>query len=371
MQRIRQDTAVKLDDSRRILEALVSAVIVLDRDLKLIFMNSAAEMLFALSFRQAWGQYFQELATGAEVVIVGLQRCLDKASPYTERGLHLNLPNGQPITVDITVAPLLDQNRQTTELLLELRQVDQQLRISREEHLLAQQDITRSLVRNLAHEIKNPLGGLRGAAQLLEREFKDPALKEYTQVIIGEADRLRNLVDRLLGPNQLPVYQPVNIHELLERVRSLVQAESGPGIDIERDYDPSIPFLRGDADQLLQALLNIVRNAAQALNQHGVITLRTRIQRQYTIGHRRHKLVVRLDIIDNGPGIAEERQEAIFYPMISGRAEGTGLGLSIAQNLVNQHGGLIECTSQSGQTVFSLLLPLEKPREQKGTDMGH
>jgi two-component system nitrogen regulation sensor histidine kinase GlnL len=215
------------------------------------------------------------------------------------------------------------------------------------------------LIRNLAHEIKNPLGGLRGAAQLLEQEFADQSLKEYTQIIIGEADRLRNLVDRMLGPIRPPVYDDVNIHEVLERVRTLVLAEIGDGIHIEQDYDPSIPLLKGDADQLIQAVLNIVRNAVQALEGQGVILIRTRVQRQYTIGHTRHKLVARLDIIDNGPGISKERLEEIFYPMISGRIDGTGLGLSIAQVLVSQHGGLIECESRPGKTVFTLLLPLE------------
>ena len=360
---------MKPDYSNRVLEGLSTSVMVLDQELKLVFINPAAEMLFALSMRQAQGLCFANLATGAETLMPNLAHCLNNASPFTEHELHLILPDAQPITVDITVSPLLEEHLSMA-LLVELRQVDRQLRISREEHLLAQHHITRSLLRNLAHEIKNPLGGLRGAAQLLERDFSDHALKEYTDIIIGEADRLRHLVDRLLGPIQLPVYQEVNIHQLLERVYNLVQAESGPGIHIERDYDPSIPPLRGDADQLLQALLNIVRNAAQALNHQGIIILRSRVQRQCTIGHSRHKLVARLDIIDNGPGIPEEHQEDIFYPMISGRADGTGLGLSIAQNLANQHGGLIECASRPGRTVFSLLLPLEKLNGEKGTDMG-
>jgi two-component system nitrogen regulation sensor histidine kinase GlnL len=265
------------------------------------------------------------------------------------------------ITVDCTVSALLERET-VVELLVELRQVDRQLRINREESLLAQQNTARALVRNLAHEIKNPLGGLRGAAQLLEREFQDDSLKEYTRIIIGEADRLRNLVDRMLGPTHPPMYSRINIHEVLERVRSLVAAECGPGLRIERDYDPSIPPVTGDSDQLIQALLNIVRNAVQALENQGLIILRTRVRRQYTIGHQRHKLVACLEVIDNGPGIPKERLQEIFYPMISGRPQGTGLGLSIAQNLVNQHGGLIECRSRPGETVFTVLLPLEKTR---------
>jgi two-component system nitrogen regulation sensor histidine kinase GlnL len=348
--------------ARRVLDAMTIAIIVLDRNLRLVFMNPAAEMLFAHSFRQARGISFRDLAIGADTVIQGMRQCLNSGHPYTERELELLLAGENTITVDCTVSVLVEKEA-PVELLVELRQVDRQLRINREEHLLAQQNTARMLVRNLAHEIKNPLGGLRGAAQLLEREFKDDSLKEYTRIIIGEADRLRNLVDRMLGPTHPPVRSKINIHEVLERVRGLVAAECGPGLRIERDYDPSIPPVTGDADQLIQAVLNIVRNAVQALENQGVITLRTRVRRQYTIGHQRYKLVVCLEVIDNGPGIPKELLQEVFYPMISGRPQGSGLGLSIAQNLVNQHGGLIECRSRPGETVFTLLLPLEKTND--------
>lgn len=345
----------------RVVESLSIAVLVLDRRLRLLFMNPAAETLFELSFRKAHTQALPELIIGAEVFIAGLRRCLDSGHPYLERELQLTFSPGRTVTVDCTAAPLPERDP-PTELLLELRQVDWRLRINREEHILAQHHTTRALVRNLAHEIKNPLGGLRGAAQLLERELPDPALREYTGIIIGEADRLRNLVDRMLGPNQLPNDGEVSIHEILERVRALIEAEAYPGIRIERDYDPSIPPLWGDADRLIQAVLNVARNATQALNerQQGIIILRSRVQRQYTIGAKRHKLVARLDVIDDGPGISPEQQEQIFYPMISGRPGGTGLGLSIAQSIINQHGGLIECSSRPGETVFTLLLPLDR-----------
>jgi two-component system nitrogen regulation sensor histidine kinase GlnL len=247
--------------------------------------------------------------------------------------------------------------------LVELLQVDRHLRIAREENLIAQQSTARALVRGLAHEIKNPLGGLRGAAQLLERELPDESLTEYTRIIIDEADRLQLLVDRMLGPNSLPNKRELNVHEVLERVRALVQGELPAAIRIQRDYDPSIPPLQADRDLLIQAVLNIVRNAVQALGESGVITLRTRTQRQFTIGSRRHRLVARLEIVDNGPGIPPELIEQIFYPMVTGRSDGTGLGLSIAQSLVNQHGGLIECASRPGETVFTLLLPLESKDE--------
>jgi two-component system nitrogen regulation sensor histidine kinase GlnL len=265
------------------------------------------------------------------------------------------------MTVDCTVTPISEP--QHKELLVELLHVDRHLRIIREENLLAQHQATRALARGLAHEIKNPLGGLRGAAQLLERELNNEALKEYTGIIIGEADRLQNLVNRMLGPNTLPQKRLINIHQVLEHVRSLVSAEAPPGVHIVRDYDPSIPELNADPDQLIQAVLNIVRNAVQAVGDHGEITLRTRTLRQYTIGQRRHKLVIRIDVIDNGPGIPPDMMESIFYPMVTGRPEGTGLGLPIAQFLISQHGGLIECASRPGFTTFTLLLPLESDDE--------
>ncbi len=346
---------------RRVVDSLSIAVLVLDRHLRLRLMNPAAEALFEFSFRKARGQSLASLLIGSEHFIAALQRCLASGDPWLERELPLTLAPGRTVTVDCTATPLSEHDPPTA-LLLELRSMDLRLRIDREEHLLAQHYTTTALVRNLAHEIKNPLGGLRGAAQLLERELPDAALREYTAIIIGEADRLRHLVDRMLGPNQLPKDGEVSIHEVLERVRMLVEAEAAPGICLERDYDPSIPPLWGDADRLIQAVLNVVRNAAQAVDgrPQGRIVLRSRVERQHTIGARRHKLVARLDIIDDGPGIPPEQQEQIFYPMISGRPGGTGLGLSIAQGIIHQHGGLIECLSRPGETIFSLLLPLDR-----------
>ena len=220
-------------------------------------------------------------------------------------------------------------------------------------------------MRGLAHEIKNPLGGIRGAAQLLARELPDEGLRDYTNVIIEEADRLRNLVDRMLGSNKLPSLAMTNIHEVLERVASLIEAEAQGSITLVRDYDPSIPDLLIDREQLIQAVLNIVRNALQALSAQsdlrlGRISLRTRTLRQFTIGHTRHRLVVKMEIIDNGPGIPPALQETIFYPMVSGRPDGTGLGLAITQNIISQHQGLIECESHPGHTVFSIFLPLDQ-----------
>lgn len=343
--------AAKERPAHRLLDSLSTAVLLLDERLRLLYLNPAAEDLFAVSLRQALGIEWSVLVHAEAGMVSRLEAALASQHPYTERELELGSGKGR-ITVDCTVTPL-----SASEILIELVQVDRHLRISREEQLLVQQQAARELLRGLAHEIKNPLGGLRGAAQLLERELEQPDLKEYTQVIIGEADRLRNLVNRMLGPNNVPDKRAVNIHEILEHVRNLVDAEAHEHLAIHREYDPSIPELQADPELLVQAVLNIVRNAAQAGGTD--ITLRTRAQRQFTIGHARHKLVARVDISDNGPGIDPDIQEKIFYPMVTGRAQGTGLGLSIAQSLINEHGGLIECESEPGNTVFTILLPLE------------
>ncbi|CAG1772853.1 partial two-component system, NtrC family, nitrogen regulation sensor histidine kinase GlnL, partial [uncultured bacterium] len=230
---------------------------------------------------------------------------------------------------------------------------------AREERMLIQQQANAELLRNLAHEIRNPLGGLRGAAQLLEHELPQPSLREYTQVIIKEADRLQLLMDRLLVPHRVPKYEPTNIHEVLERVRSLLLAESPQGVAIRRDYDTSLPDLIGDREKLIQVVLNIARNAVQAMQGHGEIIFRTRAERQVTLARKRYRVAIKLQIIDNGPGIPEEIRDRIFYPLVTGRAEGSGLGLTLAQTFITQHHGMIECESQPGRTCFTILLPLE------------
>ncbi|WP_018233067.1 nitrogen regulation protein NR(II) [Thioalkalivibrio thiocyanodenitrificans] len=345
-----------------LLENLTTAVLVLDEQLRLSYMNPAAEMLFEISLGRVTGQPVDALVRNDSRLHASLAHSLRTGHPFTEREHNLHPVHGHEATVDMTVTPVIETH-QPRRLLVELIQVDRQLRISREESLLSQHAATRALVRGLAHEIKNPLGGLRGAAQLLERELPDPALHEYTRIIIGEADRLQALVDRMLGPSSLPRKRPINLHEVLEHVRGLVSAEAPGGVRLESDYDPSIPDLMADRDLIIQAILNIVRNALQAVGQSGTITLRTRVLRQYTVGQVRHKLVARIQVIDDGPGIPAEMQEQIFYPMVSRRDGGSGLGLSIAQSLINQHGGLIECTSRPGRTVFSLLIPLETTDE--------
>jgi len=356
-------SAPTTDLSCRLLENINTAVLLFDRELHLSYLNPAAEVLLAASARQAHGLGLKDLFGNHQDLIDSCQRALDNNHPFTERDITLSLPSGYTITVDCTVTPL-NEPKHAAELLIEVMRVDHHRRIVREESLLAQHHASRAVVRGLAHEIKNPLGGLRGAAQLLERELADESLKEYTGIIIGEADRLQALVNRMLGPNTLPQRRMINIHQVVERVRTLAAAEAPTGVKIIRNYDPSIPDFEADPDQLIQAILNIVRNALQAVGEKGEIILRTRSMRQATIGHHRYKLAVRIDVIDNGPGIPPEMVENIFFPMVTGRPDGTGLGLPIAQDLVNQHRGLIECTSEPGKTVFSLLLPLENHHEQ-------
>ncbi|GAB6039908.1 nitrogen regulation protein NR(II) [Endothiovibrio diazotrophicus] len=350
--------------SQRILDNLTSAVLLLDRDLRLTYVNPAAEMLFALSARQATGLRIAELLSKDAEFVQGLRDAVDSGHPHTVRERALKLPGGRQVTVDCTVNPVIEPGLPPA-LLVEMIHVDRHLRIAREEQLIAQHQATRALIRGLAHEIKNPLGGLRGAAQLLERELPNETLREYTEVIIAEADRLRNLLNRMLGPNTLPRREPVNLHHLMERVRKVVEAEKSTGVTVIRDYDPSIPDLNADPDQLIQALLNIVRNALQAVGEKGKITLRSRVQRRFTIGHRLYRLVARVDVIDNGPGVPAELRENLFYPMVTGRPDGTGLGLTIAQSLVNQHDGLIECESRPGRTCFTFLLPFDEPESER------
>ena len=348
---------------RLLLDNLTTAVLLLDAELRLQYMNPAAEMLLAVSGQRNLGQFISELFTESPEALAALRQAVSQAHPFTKREATLTSLNGHSQTVDYAVTPI--PARRETLLLLEIHPRDRLLRITKEEAQLSKQETTKLLVRGLAHEIKNPLGGIRGAAQLLSRELHEPSLRDYTDVIIEEADRLRNLVDRMLGSNKLPSLSMTNIHEVLERVCSLVDLESQGRITLVRDYDPSIPDVLIDREQMIQAVLNIVRNAMQALASQndlhlGRITLRTRTLRQFTIGHTRHRLVCKVEIIDNGPGIPPELQDTIFYPMVSGRADGTGLGLAITQNIISQHQGLIECESHPGHTVFALFLPLEQ-----------
>ncbi len=342
---------------KNLLDHLNTAVLLFNSDLSLMYVNTAGEVLLADSARHLVGMNAAELFKSSDpALLANLQQCLSMGEPLVDRELILDRMS-YSFTVNLSATPLVTDDI-VSEILVELLRVDNHLRISKEEQLLSQQNTARLLVRGLAHEIKNPLGGLRGAAQLLNLELLDPALKEYTQIIIAESDRLQGLMDKLLGPNKPPEFIVLNVHEVLERVRQLVEAEATGGLTIVCDYDPSIPDITADRNLLIQAVLNIVKNAVQAIDGKGKINLKTRIQRNQTIGRQHHKLTVKVDIIDNGPGIDPNIMERIFYPMITSRAEGTGLGLSIAQSLINQHNGLIECHSEPGNTVFSIILPI-------------
>ncbi len=342
-----------------LLEHLSVAMLWLDEDLVLIYLNPAAEGLLGTSVRQARGLPVHALLSGENLLLDHVQHSLASGHPCTLREIALHAA-GKEVVIDCVISPLQDPSLGKG-LLVEMMDIDRHLRIAREEHLLAQQQATRSLLRGLAHEIKNPLGGLRGAAQLLDAELVSPEQREYTEIILREADRLRCLVDRMIGSHALPKKSMLNIHEVLEHVRRLVSMDSKDrALRLITRYDPSIPELYAAADLLIQAVLNIVRNAVQVMEgqDDAQIVLHTRVMRQFTIGSIRHRLLARIDIEDNGPGIPPELQDTLFLPMVSGRKGGVGLGLSISQSLIAQHGGLIEFVSTPGKTVFTLLLPL-------------
>lgn len=348
---------------RWIVDHQATALVLLNGQLNIEYMNSSAEALFARSGNQLRGQTWRQLFIPDNGLPDLLTRVLEEAVPTTQRSEKLTLAaDGSRITVDITLTPLTDDG--PPYILVEFLSMDRILKISREEASLAKQEAARMLVRGLAHEVKNPLGGIRGAAQLLAIELGDQRYDEYTGIIIEEADRLRNLVDRILGSNRIPNWVSTNIHEVVERVLRLMQVEAGDRITFERDYDPSVPEITADREQLIQAVLNIVRNGMEALqsqedaNPDKRMRLSTRVLRQFTIGKQRHRLVLRLRIEDNGPGIDRELMENMFYPMVSGRAQGSGLGLSIAQQVVTQHAGVIDCESEPGRTLFSIYLPI-------------
>jgi two-component system nitrogen regulation sensor histidine kinase GlnL len=342
------------------LDLLSSAVILLDAGLVIQYLNAAAENLFGVSARQMLRRPLAQLLGEPPGLSAALGNALANNWSYTGQNFTTHRHGAEPLHLDCTVTPV---EAGSIRLLLEFRHIDQQLKTAREERLAEQQQANRELIRNLAHEIKNPLGGIRGSAQLLERELANPQLHEYTQVIIKEADRLQELMHRLLSSHRLMQPQQANIHELLERVRSLILAEF-PDVSVQRDYDTSLPDVTGDREQLIQAILNIVRNAAQALEGRGEIVLRTRALRQVTLAKRRYRLALQLQVIDNGPGIPEAIREQMFYPLVSGRAGGSGLGLTLAQNFIQQHQGSIEVDSRPGRTCFTVMLPLHDNTEE-------
>jgi two-component system, NtrC family, nitrogen regulation sensor histidine kinase GlnL len=337
------------------LEYLATAVILLDDESRIAYLNPAAENLFDVSGKNTLGHPLQQVFTHTEQLSSAMQQAIQNNASYIEHDLTLGTHAHGKLQLRCAATPLQFDKRY---LLLEFHAIDRTLKLAREEQMLDQTQANRLLLRNLAHEIKNPLGGIRGAAQLLEQELEKPSLREYTQVIVQEADRLRSLMEKLLAPKNASHYSALNIHELLERVRSVVLAEMPEGLKIKRDYDISLPALIGDKEQLIQAMLNIVRNAAQAMQGNGTIIMRTRIAHQATLIKRRYRQAVRVEIIDNGPGIPQELQDKIFYPLVSGRADGHGLGLTLAQDFVSQHHGIIEFDSEPGRTRFTVMLPV-------------
>lgn len=352
-----------MEQYRDILDNISTGVLGLDGDLLVTSLNAAGEALLKTSAARCMGTHARQLVLDNGEWLANLEQVSSTRAALTRRGMPLTLHTGQEIHIDLTITPLPPSgDEQRGSLLVEMQPVDRLLKISREEGLLHAQETTRAVIRGLAHEIKNPLGGVRGAAQLLARELPSEELAEYTRVIIREADRLRDLVDRLLGPHQQLLLQPLNIHEVLEHVRNLILAESDNKVTFIRDYDPSLPDIHADRTQLIQVVLNIMRNAMQVATdpESCVITVRTRSRRQFTIGTELHRLVCQVDIIDNGPGVPRELEHAIFVPMVTGRAEGTGLGLAIAQSVINHHGGLLECASEPGNTCFTLYIPMRQ-----------
>jgi len=349
-------------DGNELLDAMVTSIFLLDRDLNVTYLNAAAQTLLGLGSNQALGRSIAELMRGAETLMPMFERARAGGEGVVQRELAWPAPGGVERILDCAVTQVI-LGAESARLLLEIEDITQHRRLTRENALLAQLGGSRLMVRQLAHEIKNPLGGLRGAAQLLERELLDPALREYTRVIISEADRLTSLLDSMLGPGRPPAKQLINVHELLERVYHLLRSEAPEGVVIDRDYDPSLPPLTVDPNHIIQAMLNLGRNAIQALSGSRVeaprLTLRTRAASNVSVGAQRYRLVASIQFEDNGPGVPSEIRETIFYPLVSGRVDGTGLGLGIAQDLVSRHGGLIEFDSAPGRTIFVISLPMD------------
>jgi two-component system, NtrC family, nitrogen regulation sensor histidine kinase GlnL len=349
-------------DGTELLDAMVTSVFLLDHDLNVRYLNTAAQTLLGLGPNQALGRSIAEMTRGAEGLLPLFDRARTGGEGVVQRELAWPAPGGVDRILDCAVTQI-SLRQESVRLLLEIEDITQHRRLTRENALLAQLGGSRLMVRQLAHEIKNPLGGLRGAAQLLERELLDPSLREYTRVIISEADRLTNLLDSMLGPGRPPSKQLINVHELLERVYHLLRSEAPEEVTIDRDYDPSLPPLTVDPNHIIQAMLNLGRNAIQALSGAAVhsprLILRTRAANNASVGAQRHRLVASIQFEDNGPGVPSEIRDTIFYPLVSGRADGTGLGLGIAQDLVSRHGGLIEFDSAPGRTTFLISLPMD------------
>lgn len=362
--------ASTMADPARILDSLTTSVLIADRTRSILYMNVAAETLLGVSRNQARGRPLAELLRDAEPLNEVIDRAIETSRPFLRRELPLRPIDAEgELIVDCVVAPYDEIS--VPAVLIEISDTTEHQRISRETALLTQIGGSRLMVRQLAHEIKNPLGGLRGAAQLLARALPDKAMREYTSVIISEADRLAALVDALLGPTRALRRELVNVHELLQHVRHLLAAEAPETVRVDRDYDPSLPPLELDRNLIIQAMLNLGRNAVQAIAQNsggaGRIVIRTRALTNVNIGARRHRLVASVQFEDNGPGVPEQLRDTLFYPLVTGREGGTGLGLAIAQDLVSRHEGLIEFDSRPGLTIFTILLPFHVARDSEAS----
>lgn len=349
-------------------DQLLTGIVQLDAQLDIRYMNAAAETILDGSRKRLLGAPLFSLFSFSSLEPDVLRHALRDEQSVSDSDVTWIFHDGQRLTVEFIAQPLLQKNGQA-QLLLELRQVDQIRRINQENSQQLQLQAAHSIVRGLAHEIKNPLGGLRGAAQLLASELPDAALRDYTDLIMQQADRLRNLVDRMLGSHELPQRAAANVHEVIERVIAVAQLSAPPQVQFERDYDPSLPELTMAADAIEQAILNVVMNAFEALAaEGGVICLRTRVLHQQTLYGQRYRQCAVIEIQDNGPGVPDDLKETLFYPMVSGRAGGTGLGLAITQNVIHQHAGKVEVLSEPGQTRFLLYLPYIETRQQSYGD---
>jgi two-component system nitrogen regulation sensor histidine kinase GlnL len=346
------------DPGYRILDTLNAAILCLDGKRRISYVNAAGEALFESSTTSLCGRRFDALLSRQEPSSI-LDKLKQGSIAFTEHEAVITLASGKSFIADYSIYPL-GNHPQNGEIVLEIRQLERQVQFAQDELNQLQQHTTQQLARGLAHEINNPLGGIRGAAQLLQREFDHPEWSEYTEIIISEVDRLQLLTSKMLGPASKLERKPVNILEVLEHIRKIIHAAEPDRITIRRDYDPSIPELIADRDLLIQAFLNIARNAVQAIDGPGEIIIKTRVDRQFTIGKITHPLVVQIDITDSGGGIPRDLGETIFLPMITSKAEGSGLGLPIAQDIISRHGGTIHLQSSDHGTTFSTILPLEK-----------
>lgn len=347
---------------KQLLDHLNVAVILVDGQFHVAYLNPAAEMLLGLAMSKAKGHDVRSLVSTHDSFSEHVEDSRKSLRVISQRAAEWSiLSSSEQLVVDYSITPI--SGGSSTELLIEVERVDRWLKITKEEAMQAAHSTSRSITRGIAHEIKNPLGGIIGAAQLLERESGAESLHEFTEIIISEAHRLRRLVDRMLGPRKPPKLRPCNIHEVLEHVKALINTQYDQKLEVRRDYDPSIPEINIDREQIIQAVLNLCANAAEAISENqienGVIILRTRVVKRHRIEQQNAQQMISIEVIDNGPGVPKKLAETLFYPMVSGSASGSGLGLSITQSIVHQHLGTLEYRSVEGNTTFAIYLPLE------------